>query len=294
MCLKGNLGFKGERGYSAYEIAVQNGFEGSEQDWLDTIGVPISTTLDENSTNGTVPGSKSVYDFVNERIIDNNIEIPIILPNHSYTQDDVTRIQNIVSGTITPTDEDYYILDLNGDGKISLGDAVTINKIINGTLIIPEDRIIGKIIIKNDGLASTISFVNLLTNATENSVKIFRNGTIRTVNNTATSTSELTISSGQILKTTEYSNGTAGFHIGEDGFGFSRTKTSGAAQVSMVQLSTSDKIDDEFEDIRGIIMDGTDSNGNYGKIHISPYAIEISNGTKKTTITATGLTTEDL
>ena len=31
--LRGNLGFKGDRGYSAYEIALKNGFIGTEQDW---------------------------------------------------------------------------------------------------------------------------------------------------------------------------------------------------------------------------------------------------------------------
>lgn len=36
--LKGFLGFKGERGYSAYEVALQNGFIGTEQDWLATLG----------------------------------------------------------------------------------------------------------------------------------------------------------------------------------------------------------------------------------------------------------------
>ena len=36
--LRGVLGFKGERGYSAYEIAVQNGYIGSERDWLATLG----------------------------------------------------------------------------------------------------------------------------------------------------------------------------------------------------------------------------------------------------------------
>ena len=34
---RGILGFKGERGYSAYEIAVQNGFIGTEEDWLATL-----------------------------------------------------------------------------------------------------------------------------------------------------------------------------------------------------------------------------------------------------------------
>ena len=36
--LRGQLGWKGERGYSAYEIAVQNGFIGTEQDWLAQLG----------------------------------------------------------------------------------------------------------------------------------------------------------------------------------------------------------------------------------------------------------------
>lgn len=36
--LRGVLGFKGERGYSAYEIAVQNGFIGTETDWLAQLG----------------------------------------------------------------------------------------------------------------------------------------------------------------------------------------------------------------------------------------------------------------
>lgn len=36
--LKGKLGFKGERGFSAYEIAVQNGYVGTEKDWLSNLG----------------------------------------------------------------------------------------------------------------------------------------------------------------------------------------------------------------------------------------------------------------
>ena len=35
--LKGKLAIKGERGYSAYEVAVQNGFEGSESEWLESL-----------------------------------------------------------------------------------------------------------------------------------------------------------------------------------------------------------------------------------------------------------------
>lgn len=32
--LRGALCFKGSRGYSAYEIAVQNGYEGTEEQWV--------------------------------------------------------------------------------------------------------------------------------------------------------------------------------------------------------------------------------------------------------------------
>ncbi len=35
---RGILGFKGERGYSAYEVACQNGYVGSESDWLAQLG----------------------------------------------------------------------------------------------------------------------------------------------------------------------------------------------------------------------------------------------------------------
>lgn len=53
--LKGTLGFKGERGYSAYEVAVQNGYEGTVQDWLATLGTSSHFTEDKKvytATNG--------------------------------------------------------------------------------------------------------------------------------------------------------------------------------------------------------------------------------------------------
>ena len=59
------LGFKGERGYSAYEIAVQNGFIGSEKDWLAQLGTSnaysqdstIYTTTQANQTLFQLPES---------------------------------------------------------------------------------------------------------------------------------------------------------------------------------------------------------------------------------------------
>lgn len=74
--LSGKLAYKGERGYSAYEIAVQNGFIGTEQDWLATLGtashfskeIALYTTEEsetEFNTPITVAESDSVEVYVN-------------------------------------------------------------------------------------------------------------------------------------------------------------------------------------------------------------------------------------
>lgn len=43
----GKQGPKGDRGYSAYQIAVSQGFEGTEQEWLDSIAGSIITEATE-------------------------------------------------------------------------------------------------------------------------------------------------------------------------------------------------------------------------------------------------------
>ena len=74
--LRAVLGFKGERGYSAYEIAVQNGFKGSEKDWLSLLGTSshfvedkrvIIATAEQNSFD--IPES-----YVSDCLIDVYIE----------------------------------------------------------------------------------------------------------------------------------------------------------------------------------------------------------------------------
>lgn len=43
--LEGELGYKGEKGYSAYEIAVLNGYEGTEEEWINHFGLDLSGYL---------------------------------------------------------------------------------------------------------------------------------------------------------------------------------------------------------------------------------------------------------
>lgn len=57
--LRGALGFKGERGYSAYEVAVKNGFIGSEEDWLATLGT--SSHFNQSKTMYTTESEESTH-----------------------------------------------------------------------------------------------------------------------------------------------------------------------------------------------------------------------------------------
>lgn len=57
--LKGTVGFKGEKGDSAYQIAVKNGFIGTEKDWLATLG----TTNYVGETKATFVGSQGQKEF---------------------------------------------------------------------------------------------------------------------------------------------------------------------------------------------------------------------------------------
>lgn len=58
---RGALGYKGERGYSAYELAVQNGYEGTEQDWIDHFGLDLSGYLKTTDTVNNLSSSSTVY-----------------------------------------------------------------------------------------------------------------------------------------------------------------------------------------------------------------------------------------
>lgn len=55
------------------------------------------------------------------------------LPNN-YTDNDVTRIRNIILGKETPTSEDYTRLDINGDGAIDILDLQDVQQLRNGVI----------------------------------------------------------------------------------------------------------------------------------------------------------------
>ncbi len=93
--LKGVLGFKGERGYSAYEIAVQNGYKGTEHDWLATIGQ--TSVFDTNRTlYTTTTVNESIFDLPSAYLGSDYSFISVFingisLSQNAYTINDETK-----------------------------------------------------------------------------------------------------------------------------------------------------------------------------------------------------------
>ena len=81
------LGFKGERGYSAYEIAVQNGYKGTEKSWLAQLGTSsgyekdsqIYRTKGAGETEFVLPDS-----YTSSSILDVYVD-GVKQPQNSYT-----------------------------------------------------------------------------------------------------------------------------------------------------------------------------------------------------------------
>lgn len=100
--LRGVLGFKGERGYSAYEIAVQDGFIGTEQDWLATLGT--SSHFSEESIIHTATDGQTSFDLPNS-YTNNNSFIDVYvnglrLNSNEYTINVSTNKINLLGITL--------------------------------------------------------------------------------------------------------------------------------------------------------------------------------------------------
>lgn len=113
---KGGLGFKGERGYSAYEIAVQNGFIGTEQDWLATLGTSSHFTKDKAVY--TTSSSQTVFNTPSSVITGDIVDVyvnGIRLNEDEYTvgSSSVTLASAVLSGnTVEVIQENMSTNDL--------------------------------------------------------------------------------------------------------------------------------------------------------------------------------------
>ena len=90
--------------------------------WATIDGDVVANTLTAN-TKGSIAG----FD-----ISSNGLSVSVTETLPTYTQNDITRLQKILVGLITPTQADYDRLDLNYDGKLSGKDVVSIQRLLNG------------------------------------------------------------------------------------------------------------------------------------------------------------------
>ena len=100
--LRGVLGFKGERGYSAYEIAKQKGFIGTEQDWLATLGT--SSHFNEQSAIYTSTAGQTSFGLPESYTSNSFIDVYVNglrLNSSEYTIDTSTNKVNLVGVTLT-------------------------------------------------------------------------------------------------------------------------------------------------------------------------------------------------
>lgn len=90
--LRGALAYKGERGYSAYEIAVKNGFIGTEQDWLATLGT--ASHFNEETEVYTSIANQKVFNLPSAYTSNSFVDIYINgmrLQSNRYTIDTTTE-----------------------------------------------------------------------------------------------------------------------------------------------------------------------------------------------------------
>ena len=112
--LRGVLGFKGERGYSAYDIAVQNGFVGSEKQWLATIGTTNSFTGKE-AIYTTQSDNESVFNLPSEYTSNSVVDVyldGVRLTNTMYTIDATARTITLKNPVVKGTQVEIEVLTI--------------------------------------------------------------------------------------------------------------------------------------------------------------------------------------
>ena len=96
---KGILGWRGKTGLSAYELALKNGFVGTEQDWLATLGTSSHFTEDKTLYTTKVQNEKTL-DLPNAYTSNSFIDIYVEgnrLDSSMYSIDTSTRKINLTN-----------------------------------------------------------------------------------------------------------------------------------------------------------------------------------------------------
>lgn len=110
-------------------------------------GTIFGSTIDGGTINGTIVNSEE-GNIAGFEITDEGFKkTSVIQLQKVYTESDVERAIGIVTGSITPTDQDYQLYDITGDGVISSQDVIRIEQFY---VPIHSDQLITEITINCD------------------------------------------------------------------------------------------------------------------------------------------------
>ena len=118
----------GEINLSGKNISIKSdNFNVTKDGKMSCKGATIDGDVVANTLTANTKGSIAGFD-----ISSNGLSVSVTETLPTYTQNDITRLQKILVGSITPTQADYDRLDLNYDGKLSGKDVVAIQRLLNG------------------------------------------------------------------------------------------------------------------------------------------------------------------
>lgn len=103
----------GRQGDSAYEIAKQNGFTGTKQEWLDSLkpvkGTDYWTAADQKSINDYI--DQEIFDSTNEALTTTNENINQLKSNMITTKGNETEDTKIIINSNASTTYEIYTVD---------------------------------------------------------------------------------------------------------------------------------------------------------------------------------------
>lgn len=118
----------GEINLSGKNISIKSdNFNVTKEGKMSCKGATIDGDVVANTLTANTKGSIAGFD-----ISSNGLSVSVTETLPTYTQDDITRLQQIIVGLITPTQADYDRLDMNYDGRFTILDITSIQRLLNG------------------------------------------------------------------------------------------------------------------------------------------------------------------
>lgn len=119
----------GEINLSGKNISIKSdNFNVTKDGKMSCQGATIDGDVVANTLTANTKGSIAGFD-----ISSNGLSVSVTETLPTYSNADITRLQQIIVGLVTPTQADYNRLDMNYDGRLTTLDIAAIQRLLNGT-----------------------------------------------------------------------------------------------------------------------------------------------------------------